>query len=46
MQALLYQIVDQHYSAFLAARAAQGPLPRYVQEVTGRHLPKGHLPKG
>ena len=32
-QTLLYQLVEQHCPAFLAARAAQGrPLPRYVQE--------------
>ena len=35
-QTLLYQIVVQHYPAFLAVRAAQGrPLPRYVQEEFG-----------
>jgi hypothetical protein len=32
-QTLLYQLVGQHYPAFLAAREAAGrPLPKYVQE--------------
>jgi hypothetical protein len=32
-QTLLYQLVERHYQAFLAAREAAGrPLPKYVWE--------------
>ena len=46
-QTLLYQIVAQHYSEFLAVRAAQGrPLPRYVQEEFEAYLKCGRLEHG
>jgi hypothetical protein len=44
---LLYQIVEQHYPAFVAHRAEQGrPLPQYVQREFEDYLRCGRLEHG
>ncbi|MGH8310673.1 MAG: hypothetical protein ACRETX_12880 [Steroidobacteraceae bacterium] len=46
-QTLLYQIIEQHYPAFLAQRAAEErPLPGYVQREFGQYLKCGRLEYG
>jgi hypothetical protein len=46
-QTLLYQLIEQHYPAFLAAREAVGrPLPQYVQEEFEAYLKCGRLEHG
>jgi len=46
-ETLLYQLVEQHYPAFLAAREAAGrPLPKYVQEEFEAYLKCGRLEHG
>ncbi|MGQ0836634.1 MAG: transposase zinc-binding domain-containing protein, partial [Gammaproteobacteria bacterium] len=46
-QTLLYRIIEQHYPAFLAQRAAEEhPLPRYVQREFEAYLKCGRLEYG
>ena len=46
-QTLLYRLVDEHYTAFFAARAAAGrPLPKHVQEEFEAYLKCGRLEHG
>ena len=46
-QTLLYQLVEQHYAAFLAAREVAGrPLPKYVREEFEAYLKCGRLEHG
>ena len=46
-ETLLCRLVEQHYPAFLAARAAAGrPLPKYVQEEFEAYLKCGRLEHG
>ena len=43
-QTLLYQLVEQHYPAFVAQLATQGtPLPEYVQREFEDYLECGRL---
>ena len=44
---LLYQLIEQHYPALLAAREATGrPLPKYVQDEFESYLKCGRLEHG
>jgi hypothetical protein len=46
-QTLLYQLVEQHYLAFVAQLATQGtPLPEYVQREFEDYLECGRLEHG
>ena len=46
-QTLLYQLVEEHYPAFVALREAQGrPLPAYVQREFEDFLKCGRLEHG
>jgi ribosomal protein S27E len=46
-QTLLYQLVEAHYPAFLAAREAAGrPLPKYVQGEFDAYLKCGRFEHG